>query len=86
MAQAGERHLHEADDPLLVSPGYWHDNGTPADPSDDYWVDGDYHLSASSPCIDAGDPASTLTEDIEGKPRPWPAGGRVDMGAYEYRE
>jgi hypothetical protein len=68
-------------DPLFVAPGYWHDNGTPGDPSDDYWVDGDYHLSASSPCIDAGDPASALTEDLDGNPRP--VGSGYDMGAYE---
>lgn len=44
---------------------------------------GDLHLSASSPCIDAGEPATTLTEDIEGNPRP--AGSGFDMGAYEYQ-
>lgn len=36
---------------------------------------GDYHLTASSPCIDAGDPADAV-----------PAGGgsRIDIGAYEF--
>ena len=72
-------------DPLLVDPGHWDDNGTPADPSDDFWVDppggGDYRLSASSPCIDAGDPGSTLDDDIERYPRP--SGVGYDMGAHE---
>jgi hypothetical protein len=43
---------------------------------------GDYRLQAGSPCIDAGDPATTLTEDIDGNSRP--AGSGYDMGAYEY--
>jgi hypothetical protein len=46
--------------------------------------EGDYHLSAGSPCIDAGDnsavPVSLLT-DLDGKDRI--VNGRVDMGAYE---
>ena len=31
-------------DPLFVREGYWEDNGTREDESDDYWVEGDYHL------------------------------------------
>jgi len=37
---------------------------------------GNYHLSAWSPCIDAGDPASPFDDE------PAPNGGRVNMGAY----
>jgi predicted outer membrane repeat protein len=57
-------------DPCLVEPGYWDANGTPSDPNDDFWVEGDYHLLPSSPCIDAGDnnsvPADTADLDGDG--------------------
>ncbi len=36
---------------------------------------GDYHLTAGSPCIDAGDPVD---------PVPGGGGSRIDIGAYEY--
>ncbi len=43
---------------------------------------GDYHLTAGSPCLDAGSSAGAPTADIEGvsRPRRW----GHDMGAYEY--
>ena len=46
---------------------------------------GDYHLTASSPCINTGDnDAPDLPDtDKDGKPRI--IGGIVDMGAYEFR-
>ena len=65
-----------SDDPLFVSPGYWDTGG--------YWIDGDYHLSSASPCIDAGDPAyvaGPIETDLDSQPRV--LGGRIDMGAYE---
>jgi hypothetical protein len=79
-------------DPCFVELGYWDTNGTPYDVNDDFWVDGDYHLPRTSPCIDAGDPnyipgpnetdldgnARLLDGDEDGIPI-------VDMGAYEYR-
>jgi predicted outer membrane repeat protein len=72
-------------DPYFVVPGYWVDvNGTPADPNDDMWTDGDYHLLANSPCIDAGDPnfiGEPNETDLDGNPRI--ANSRIDMGAYE---
>ncbi|MFH1749072.1 MAG: right-handed parallel beta-helix repeat-containing protein [Planctomycetota bacterium] len=79
------------DDPLFIDPGYWDDNGTPEDPEDDFWVGGDYHLQADSPCIDAGDPAfvpQPLETDLDGMARVWDGDDDdvriVDMGAYEY--
>jgi hypothetical protein len=80
-------------DPCFADPGYWDPNGTPEDPNDDFWIDGDYHLKSqagrwepvsqswvkddvTSPCIDAGDPASPIGEE------PFPNGGRINMGAY----
>ncbi|MBW8038646.1 MAG: right-handed parallel beta-helix repeat-containing protein [Planctomycetes bacterium] len=65
------------DDPCFVQPGYWDANGV--------WVDGDYHILADSPCVDAGDPnyiAEPNETDLDGRPRV--IGGRIDMGAYEY--
>ncbi|MDI6752661.1 MAG: right-handed parallel beta-helix repeat-containing protein, partial [bacterium] len=47
---------------------------------------GDYHLTASSPCIDKGsnDAVPTwLTTDLDGNPRI--VNGIVDMGAYEFQ-
>jgi parallel beta-helix repeat protein len=64
-------------DPCFVETGYWDSNGV--------WIEGDYHLLAGSPCIDAGDPnyvAEPNETDLDGKPRV--IGGRIDMGAYEY--
>jgi len=39
-------------------------------------LNGDYHLSVNSPCINAGDPASPLDPD----------GTRADMGAYYFEQ
>ena len=67
--------------PFFVQPGFW-------DQLNNIWVDGDYHLSADSPYIDAGDPAygdnpSNPIEDIDGNPRV--VGARVDIGAFEFQ-
>jgi predicted outer membrane repeat protein len=43
-------------------------------------VNGDYHLQARSPCIDAGTLVGAPTHDIEGTPRD----AMPDMGAYEW--
>lgn len=42
---------------------------------------GDFHLKANSPCIDAGDPATTLLTDIDGEARN--QGAAPDIGADE---
>jgi parallel beta-helix repeat protein/predicted outer membrane repeat protein len=64
-------------DPCFVDP-----NGPDGDPNT--WQDNDYHLSPSSPCINAGDPNGSYTgqTDIDGQRRLMGPG--VDMGADEY--
>jgi hypothetical protein len=44
---------------------------------------GNYGLKPDSPCVNAADPAATVTLDYAGDPRP--AGGRADIGADEAR-
>lgn len=49
--------------------------------------DEDQHLTAGSPCIGAGTkhpPGGLPKVDLDGNPRPLPAGGVADMGAYEF--
>jgi len=68
--------------PCFVDAGYWDANGTPGDPNDDYWVQGDYHISYYSPCRDTGNPDNNAPQvDIVGNPRPHFTG--FDIGAYE---
>ena len=43
----------------------------------------DYHLKIESPCIGAGKSIESSETDINGNPRPNPAGSRPDLGAYE---
>jgi hypothetical protein len=70
-------------DPCFMQAGHWDTNGT-TDTSDDFWVEGDYHLTAVSPCIDTGGVAFlTDNKDLAGKLRI--TGARLDMGAFEYQ-
>jgi len=65
-------------DPLFTSPGSLDALRV--------YTQGDYHLLAGSPCIDAGDPAFTAdpdATDIDGNPRI--SGAKVDMGADEFQ-
>ncbi len=80
-------------DPLFANPGHWDPNGTPDDPNDDTWINGDYHLKSQA---GRWDPASQSWVQDEmtspcidaGDPNspvgdePEPNGGRVDLGAY----
>jgi len=44
----------------------------------------DFHLQPTSPAINAGSPTGAPAFDFANGPRPWPAGGAFDIGAYEY--
>jgi hypothetical protein len=43
---------------------------------------GDFHLAAQSPALERGEPA-LISVDLEGHPRPSPAGSAPDIGAFE---
>ena len=71
-------------EPAFAVPGYWDDNDTPGDESDDTWIKGYYYLLPGSNCIDVADnsevePGET---DLFGLDRI--LNSVVDMGAYEY--
>ena len=76
---AGEGNINA--DPRFLADGHRDDGGTPEDPRDDAWVDGDYRLELDSPAIDVGLLAGAPPTDHDGFGRP--CGGGVDMGAYE---
>jgi hypothetical protein len=59
---------------------YWLGGNIDADPL--FVGANDYHLTAPSPCIDAGTPEGASDTDIDGNSRPQGAG--IDMGADEY--
>ncbi|MCP4610888.1 MAG: hypothetical protein GY845_19445 [Planctomycetes bacterium] len=80
-------------EPYFIHQGYWDLNGTPVDPQDDFWVDGDYHLKSQSGRWDPNS-ESWVVDDVTsacidaGDPNSpvgdelEPNGGRVNMGAY----
>ena len=80
-------------DPLFADPGYWDPNGTADDPTDDFWVDGDYHLKSQAGRWDEDEGRWTKDEVTSpcidsGNPlspigfEPFPNGGIINMGAY----
>jgi len=92
--QAGWTRTGDMDvDPLFANPGYWDPNGTSADPNDDFWVDGDYHLKSQAGRWDLN-AGSWVKDDVTspcidaGDPNdpignePFPNGGRINIGAY----
>ncbi len=80
-------------DPLFAKPGYWDPNGTPDDPNDDFFVEGDYHLKSQAGRWDPNN-QTWVKDDVTspcidtGDPNspigyePFPNGGRINMGAY----
>jgi len=80
-------------DPLFTNPGFWDTRGTPEDPNDDFWVDGDYHLKSHT---GRWDPISQswVVDDVTspcidaGDPDTLvdlellPNGGIINMGTY----
>jgi len=80
-------------DPCFAEVGYWDPNGTPANPADDFWVDGDYHLRSEAgrwnPHIEIWvyDGGTSLCIDAGNplsywKGEYWPHGGRINIGRY----
>ncbi|MCK4359350.1 MAG: right-handed parallel beta-helix repeat-containing protein [Candidatus Cloacimonetes bacterium] len=69
-----------------------YENNIDADPLFVYPVNGDYHLTEFSPCIDTGTPDTTGLNlppwDLDGNIRIWDGNGDslaiIDMGCYEY--
>lgn len=80
-------------DPCFVEAGYWDPNGTPEDPNDDFWVNGDCHLKSQAGRWDptseswVQDDVTSLCIDT-GDPldavgfEPFPNGGIINMGGY----
>ena len=80
-------------DPLFANPGNWDPNGTPDDPNDDFWVDGDYHLKSQAGRWNPNS-ESWIQDDVtspcidSGDPNnpiqhePFPNGGIINMGTY----
>ncbi|MHC4744985.1 MAG: right-handed parallel beta-helix repeat-containing protein, partial [Planctomycetota bacterium] len=80
-------------DPCFAAEGYWDQNGTPGDPNDDIWVDGDYHLKSEAGRWDSE--GGTWVTDTTTSPcidagdpysnwagELWPHGRRINSGAY----
>jgi hypothetical protein len=80
-------------DPCFINTGYWNINGTPEDPNDDLWIDGDYHLKSQAGRWDPNS-QNWIVDDVTspcidaGDPNspigdePDPNGGRINIGTY----
>ena len=80
-------------EPNFANPGYWDSNDTLDDITDDFWVEGDYHLKSRAGRFDP-DSQSWVMDDVTspcidvGDPNspigyePFPNGGIINMGAY----
>jgi parallel beta-helix repeat protein len=79
-------------DPSFAVQGYWDNNATPQE-SDDFWVDGDYHLQSQIGRWDAHSQIWTVDNvtsrcidagdpDSDWTAELWPHGKRTNMGAY----
>ncbi len=80
-------------DPLFANRGHWDLNGTPDDPHDDIWVDGDYHPKSyagrwepkAERWVTDGVTSPCIDAGNPNSPvgdEPQPNGGRINMGAY----
>ncbi len=81
-------------DPCFADVGYWDPNGTPNDPNDDFWIDGDYHLKSEGWRWDANRKVWTWDEVTSpcidagnpgcplGNEPNEPNNIRINMGAY----
>jgi hypothetical protein len=87
----GEANIDEA--PGFARLGLWDPGALPDDPSDDFWLGGDYHLFSQAGRWDPGsqswvEDATTSpcidagNPDSDSSAEPEPNGGRVNMGAY----
>jgi hypothetical protein len=80
--------------PCFADAGHWDPNGTPTDPNDDFWVDGDYHLQSTAGRWDPGsrgwvtDDSTSPCIDTGNPGSPVgdepsdPHNKRINMGAY----
>lgn len=80
-------------DPNFAAAGVWDEQGT-AEPEDDLWIEGDYHLRSAAGRWDASIQQWVTDEvsspcidagdpnDLNWQNELWPHGGRINMGAY----
>jgi hypothetical protein len=64
-------------------PAHWGQGNLETNPRFVHTILGNYRLADNSPAIGAGAMIGAPIIDIEGNPRPSPAGSNPDMGAYE---